>query len=204
MDTSNTFREKYLELLETAKDERSLHTFLKENPIEIRNAFNAWAWNHVSVLPEFQLSNKYRFDFLVLSADSGQWHTNFVELKSPIAKIFNKNGSYAKYLNQALNQINEKIAWIQSNDHLFREHLSDYLKAKQVGAKCSNADDHTLASTEILDYRTVIDKNYYVIIGRRNMISLDHQRKRNLVGLDKIKIVTYDRLLDSSYQDRKV
>lgn len=78
----------------------------------------------------------------------------------------------------------------------FRQHLSEYFQRKKVPAKCSRADIHIHASTEILDNRTCISYQYYIIIGRRNMIIHELQSRRHLVGLDKIEIVTYDRLLD--------
>lgn len=196
MDKYYKITEQYLNALEKSKDEREIHAFLKSRPFLIRNTFNAWAWNHVEVLPEYQLSNEYRVDFLILSADSGQWHVSIVELKSPITKPFTKSGLYSKHLNKGIKQLEERIIWLNRNQDKFREQLSKHLKKHNVSAHCSNADDHIYASTEILDSRTSISFQYFIVIGRRNMISHDFQSRRHLIAIDRIEIVTYDRMIE--------
>lgn len=100
MDKYYKITEQFQKVLTNAKNERDIHAFLKLRPFIIRNAFNPLAWNHISIIPEFQLSNKYRVDFLILSADSGQWFATFIELKPHRSKQFTKEGIYSRTLNQ--------------------------------------------------------------------------------------------------------
>lgn len=195
-DKYHKITEQYLKALDKAKDERMIHSFLKSRPYLIRNAFNPLAWNHISIISEFQLTNKYRIDFLILSADSGQWFVTFIELKSHRSHPFTKEGLYSRTLNQGIQQLQNRMIWIQQNDILFRQLLSEYFRKKRVPSKCSMANIHTQAMTEIMDTRTFISFHYYLVIGRRDMINQDLQAKRHLFGIDKIEIVTFDRLLD--------
>jgi len=190
--------EQYLNVLQNTKNEREIHRFLKSRPYLVRNTFNAWAWNYVEVLPEYPLSNKYHIDFLILSADSGQWHASIVELKSPAVKPFTKGGLYSQYLNKGIKQLEERIAWFESNPVRFREQLSTHFRKHSICAQCSNADDHIYASTEILDPRTCISFQYFIVIGRRKMIPHDFQSRRHPLGLNRIEIVSYDRMLNAA------
>ncbi len=196
MDEYYKITEQYLNALQSSKDEREIHAFLKSRPYLVRNAFNAWAWNHVEVFPEYQLNNEYRIDFLILSADSGQWHVSIVELKSPFLKPFTKGGLYSKYLNEGIKQLEERIKWLHLNQNRFRQQLSKHFRKNNSIAHCSNADDHIYASTEILDPRTCISFQYFIVIGRRNMISHELQSRRHLAASEKIEIATYDRMID--------
>lgn len=198
MDKYYKITERYLKVLTDAKDEREMHSFLKSYPYLIRNAFNPLAWNHISIIPEFQLTNKYRTDFLILSADSGQWFATFIELKSHRAKPFTKGRIYSKSLNQGLLQLQNIMSWVEQNNMEFRQLLSEFFRKKGIPAHCSRADVHVNAFTEIVDNRTCISYQYYIIIGRRNMITHDLQKRRHLIGINKIEISTYDRLLDAA------
>ena len=196
MDKYYKITEQYLKVLSSAKDERMMHSFLKSRPYLIRNAFNPLAWNHISIIPEFQLVNKYRVDFVILSADSGQWFATFIELKSHRTRPFTKEGIYSRALNQGIQQLQNRMKWIRQNDIDFRQLLSDYFREKKVPSQCSRVDIHSHAFTEIMDRRTCISFQYYLVIGRRNMINSDLQFNRHLFAHDKIEIVTYDRLFD--------
>lgn len=179
-----------------AKNEKELVPFLKNNSILIRNAFNRWAWNYVSVIPEFSLSDTFRVDFLIVSADSGSWGAIFVELKSHRKKIFNKNGTPSKDLNIGLRQLDERERWLKNNERIFREKLSTYFEKDKVPAYCSNASTHTNAFTEILDIKTYIDFKYAMVIGRREELNREDQGRRYSFRMKDREISTYDRLLD--------
>lgn len=62
-------------LLDSFPNERAAQSFLKRYPYIVRQALNVQAWNSVHLQPEFSLGRNYRADFLILSEDSGGWHT---------------------------------------------------------------------------------------------------------------------------------
>jgi len=167
-------------LLDSSANERAVQTFLKRYRYIVRNALNVHAWNSVHMQPEFSLGRDYVVDFLILSEDSGGWHTVLIELESPKKRPFNKKGSPSKALAMGLAQLDEWEIWIGKNEPLFRERLS------------SIAEDAT-----IRDPRTVIDKKYIVVVGRRCFFrDSDVQGRRGLYRSRDREIVSYDRLLD--------
>jgi hypothetical protein len=185
-------------LLASRPGERAVHTFLKANPYLVRQAFNVHAWNCVYELSEFRFGADFRADFLVLSADSGAWHATFVELESPNAKPFNRNGTPARALARGLAQLTEWEIWLEKNESLLRLQLATFLKAKRAAAQCSNAADHQLAHTEIVDPRTVIFFEYIVMVGRRAAFDQDAQERRGNFHEKGLSIATYDRLLEAA------
>jgi len=182
--------------LDSAKNEREIQPFLKANPLVVRNAFNAWAWNHAEALPEFPLGADGKVDFVVLSADSGQWHAIFVELKSSTARLFTKKGVPSKAMNEALSQLDDRERWIKRNESVLREALSRHLARIDAPAYCSHASTHQSGETEIRDPRTVLDFGFVVVIGRRRGLMPEDQERRASIRGGKASIATYDRLLD--------
>jgi len=177
--------------LDVCKNERELAVFLKNNLILLR-PLNVWANNYFKVFPEFKLGTKYVVDYLIVSADSGSWHTVFVEAQSHKDKMFTKIGNMTKELNEGERQITQWSNWVSNHNNEFRESLA----AKIDGpARCSNADDHVKASTEIRDYRTVINKYYKILIGRKAFLDKEKNQLRTRCNCD-YEIVTYDRILD--------
>jgi hypothetical protein len=187
-------------LLSDLPNECQVLNFLKPFPYVIRNAFNAWAWNSVLLKSEFSLGADYIADFLILSAHSGAWHTVLIELESPTARPFTKNGNPSKALAKGLAQLDEWEIWIRNNESLFREHLSKLLQREGTPAKCSNAKDHQFAHTEIRDPHTVVNKEYVVVVGRRTSFFFDSdaQERRGQYYNRGHRIASYDRLLDKA------
>src|SRR3989304_795577 len=184
--------------LETARNEREIQPYLKKNLLIVRNTLNYWAWNYTEVIPEFQVGNEYRADFLILSADSGSWHAVFVELKSHRARQFTKAGIPTKSLSLALRQLDDWERWLDKNDNAFRLSLSRHFEKKRVAAQCSTADSHIRAAEEIIDPRTPITKHYKVLLGRRSMLSKEENERRAAFLRKNHEILTYDRLLDTA------
>jgi hypothetical protein len=186
-------------LLDASPNERRVQRFLKPYPYVVRNAFNGWAWNSVDVKAEFSFGRDCVADFLILSAHSGAWHTVMIELESPTARPFTKKGNPSKALAEGLAQVDQWNIWIKRNEALFREKLSTLLELKRIPAQCSNASAHQLAHTEIRDPRTVIHKEYVVVVGRRtSFFNSDTQGRRGEYHLRGHRIASYDRLLDQA------
>jgi hypothetical protein len=119
-------------LLNSSPNERAVQRFLKRYPYVIRDALNAGAWNSVHLIPEFSFGGEYVADFLILSADSGAWHAVLIELESPTARLFTKNGNPSRALAKGLAQLEEWSIWLRKNDSLFRDKLSAFLESKQT------------------------------------------------------------------------
>jgi len=182
--------------LDDAGNEQKIQTFLRKNVVIIRNALNAWAWNYVDVLPEFRLGSDYRVDYLIVSAHSGAWHVVFVELKSPRARLFTAKGLPSEALNTVLRQLDDWSRWVNRHESLLRETLARHLARDQIPSMCSPLDLHTTAETEIRDPRTVLYKEFHVVIGRREDLRQEDQERRGTYHERGYDIVTFDRLLD--------
>lgn len=182
----------FLEILEMARNEREIGSYLKDNLILVKNALNVWSWNCVICKPEFKIGTEFIADFIVLSANSGCWNCVLIEMQSHKDKIFLKNGTASKGLREAQKQIQEWKMWIESYNAEFRGYLAKLAKGRP--AQCSNAMSHTRAEIELRDPKTVIRYWYKILIGRRNFLDEDGNQRRNHFG--GIEIVTFDRLLD--------
>jgi len=179
--------------------ERKAHTFLKKYPLLVINAFSR-AWNAKYCVPEFRIGTEFRSDFLILSADSVAWHASFVELESPSARLYLKDGTPSKTLRVAERQISDWRNWERINDHRMRQLFSKTLRENDSPAWCSHADRHQRGETEILDPNTFIHYYYHVVIGRRDLLSEDERRWRAQQDAywGGPEIATYDRIVDTA------
>ncbi len=182
--------------LNASRNEREIQPFLKKHILLVRNTLNVWAWNYVDVLAEFPLGADFKADFLIISADSGRWHTVFLELKSHRARLFTKRGVPSRELSLALRQLDDWERWVDRNEALVRDQLSKYFARRRVPAYCSRADRHVSAASEIRDPRTLVDFQFKVLMGRRSQLTDDEQERRGSYRMKGRDIVTYDRLLD--------
>ncbi len=82
--------------------------------------------------------------------------------------------------------------WIKDNEVTFRQQLAKLAKGKP--AQCSNVSVHRLAETELRDLNTVVRYKYKILIGRRESLKQEANKRRSqFYGFE---IVTFDRLLD--------
>ena len=105
--------EAFKQLLEMATDERSIHAYLKANPIWLVQPFSSGhgRW----VYPSKYLGSQHEMDFLILTKDSSGFEWTTVELEPPNEKPFLKNGTPGKRLRDALNQIDQWRIWLRNN-----------------------------------------------------------------------------------------
>lgn len=186
----------FQEQLSSCKKERELAPFLKQHLVLVRNTLNVHAWNCTVCQSEFRLGTDYIADFLSLSADSGRWHVVFIEMQSHLDRIYNKDGSMTKQLNEAQKQIQEWKIWIEEHATEFRDSISKLVNT--CPAQCSKADIHSNAGAEIRDTKTVVSPVFKILIGRRESLNQETNKRRALSG--GIEIVTFDRLLDMAKQ----
>jgi len=187
------------DVLEKARDERDVQPILREHPLLLINAFNP-SWNFHRCLPEFRLGADFVADYLILSADSGAWNVIFLELESPGARLFNQRGTPSQQASTGLRQLDDWERWLQQNPFLFRETISKLLEQEGVPAQCSGADIHALAHTEVRDPRTVIHREFILVIGRRQSLSQLDQERRGQFASRGRQIATYDRLLEAAHR----
>jgi hypothetical protein len=183
------------ELLRVIKQgsERAVHAFLKRQPRPLCVAF-ARGWNKIVPLSEFCFGHDFRADFLIISAHSGAWHACFVELESPAARLYLRDGSESKVLKVALRQVKDWDIWLRQNNPQYRRELRDNLERAAEVDPAINPNPTNLSADRLLDSRTVIFNHFAVVIGRRDTLGSEDQVRRANEGA--AEIVTYDRLLD--------
>jgi len=177
-------------ILESATKESDVVPFIKNNLYLLRKISDSW--NIIYGVSEFSLGGNYKADFMLLSADSGQWYVRLIEAESPTCKFFTKSGLEAKGLREARRQFSDWRSWLESNMQSFRLSISDI-----VESNCPanfNLSQHRLAKTQLRDIKTVVHIGYTAIIGRSSYRSESVNQK--LSNIRDFKIITYDRLLD--------
>lgn len=185
--------------LERCENERTLKPFLDNNIVLIRNTMNANAWNCVICKPQFKLGTQYIADYVIVSANSGQWYVTLIEVQSHKAKLFTKDGKMSKDLNEAHAQITEWKTWVDEHNDDFRDRVSALVKNQP--AFCSNANIHSSAEGEIRDKKTIVTPKYKILIGRRSELTQDLNARRSRLVSAEDEIVTFDRLLNYAQQN---
>lgn len=176
--------------LDNAQNEQQIGVYLKRNLMLIR-VLNEHSWNCVITKAEFNIGGEYRADFIVLSACSGYWNCVLIEMQSPKDPIF-KAGEISPELREAQRQVQDWDMWIKDNESTFRQQLAKLAEGKP--AQCSNASVHTFAETELRDPYTVVRYTYKILIGRREFLKQNDNKRRS--QFSDFEIVTFDRLLD--------
>ena len=187
---------KILKVLDTASGERQVHSFLKKHDFLVGMAFHSNT-HPCGVVSEFKLGAELRCDFLVLSCCSAWWTADFVELKSPNARFYLKDGTPSKALRIANKQIRERKLWTRENEAYLRSRLSDLFE--RIGLHASGASSIPDAATEIRDPRCLLACDFHIVIGRRKRLSAADQRARVQESRDSgVSIATYERLVETA------
>lgn len=187
---------KILKVLDAASGERQVHTFLKKHDYLVGMAFHSNT-HPCGVVSEFKLGAELRCDFLVLSCCSAWWTADFVELKSPNARLYLKDGTPSKALRIVNKQIRDRKLWTRENEPYLRSRLSDLFE--RIGLHASGATRIPDAATEIRDPRCLLACDFHIVIGRREHLSPSDQRARVQESRDtRISIATYDRLVETA------
>jgi hypothetical protein len=184
-----------LKALEASDGERTVHAFLKRDPQLLVTAFN-YGWNHIFLVPEFQLGTKLRADFVLFGGYSGGWNVRFIELEPVGARLYLKDGTPSKELRIAMRQISDWREYIRVHEAHLRDELSRAMVSKNAYQVRHKAVSRYLEK-KIRDPHDIIHWYGQIVIGRRDRLSEDEQRRRSR-GIDLIdaEIATYDRLVD--------
>lgn len=160
--------------LNEAKSEHEIQSYLEKNPMLLVQHLSGGHGRYV--IPQKRLGAEYVTDFVI-----GEWHSfgydwQAVELESPTHKMFNRNGDPSYRLNHAIRQIHDWRAWLTRNQNYAARLQSE----GGLGLTDITPEIHGL-----------------IFIGRRRDIDTStNDRRRQMVNSLKIKIHSYDFLLD--------
>jgi len=79
--TSDDLNSSLLKALDASSGERHMQTFFKENPFLIYQHTVPCRAHDDYVIPEFEIGNEYKADFVVLNSYSGGWEITLIELE---------------------------------------------------------------------------------------------------------------------------
>lgn len=160
--------------LESAHDERPLQRIFETHPLfliqHLVGGHGRWC------IPQKRLGAEYVPDFVIGTSHSEGHEWYAVELESPKARLFTKNGDPSRTLNHALRQIRDWRAWLTNN--------IDYARRSPVnnGLGLTDIDGEVKAT---------------ILIGRRSTTeAYDRTRRRQLCKDHKVEIHTYDWLIE--------
>jgi hypothetical protein len=159
--------------LNSAENERDMQSYLEEHPLlliqHLGGGHGRW------VIPHQKLGVQFVTDFVVAEKSSIGFEWVAVELESPIAKLFTKNGDPSTTLNHAIRQISDWRAWLKKNQNYAARSRSE----------------NGLGLTDIDS-----DIPGLIIIGRESALNPDTRELRRQLGANlNIKIHTYDWLV---------
>ncbi|WBC04259.1 Shedu anti-phage system protein SduA domain-containing protein [Micromonospora sp. WMMA1976] len=116
-DVNEDILSEYRRILDSAEDERPLQRFLERYPAALTGELGMYCrW----VLPQVRLGGRYVPDFLTARLDSGGVKWTAIELESPTASLFNKDGTPSRSLRKGISQIGEWRRWLIDNQALAR------------------------------------------------------------------------------------
>lgn len=162
------------EVIVTAEDERPIQAHLAANrrlfmPL-LSGQQGRW------VRPQVRLGDRFVADFMIADADSVGFHWQYVELESPRARMFKRNGELADKARHATHQIQEWRDYVDCNGDLARRPRSE----------------GGLGLTEIR-----VRSWGLVLVGRSEGPAADPSReRRRLEEENRIRLRSYDWLLD--------
>lgn len=140
----------------------------------------------IYIIPEFQLGNSYKADYLIMGKSSGGFEFIFVELESNKGRITTKEGRFGEAIRKGINQIRDWRWWLEANYQSLNETFSKY---KNPNVNLAN---------EFLRYDST-RMHYVIIAGRRSDFNENtYNEKRRLNKEENINLLHYDNLIDLS------
>jgi hypothetical protein len=166
---------RFSDVLRRAKSEREMQNYLERHPSvliqHLGGGHGRW------VIPQQRLGSQFVTDFMIGERSSLgiQWYP--IELESPVAKIFKKNGDPSSTLTHALRQIQDWRVWLQDN--------IDYARRPkgENGLGLIDVEPQSMG---------------YIIIGRSTQQTESYnRRRRHMIHQMGIQTRTFDWLLDN-------
>lgn len=184
-----------LEALGQSDGELAIAKYLKRNPILVLRAFGEFGNHSNYLLTEFRLGKSLRADFVLISGSSTGWEVNMIELEPVIDSLFNKDRTPTKRLRIAQKQIADWRDYERTDGASLRRQLADDTKRDLLKFNSDEGDPCTMSGQKLRDPESYVSYNYHIVIGRRADLSIQAQRLRSRRD-DRIKIATYDRIVD--------
>ncbi len=173
-DISEAGLSRFVEVLDDATDERPLQQHLEEHPILLIQHLGGGHGRYV--LPQKRLGAEYVPDFMIADRDSFGFHWHAVEIESPRATMFNKNGDPSAGLTHAIRQVQDWRAWLGRNQ--------DYA-GRLFEKKGLNLTDITANVAGL------------ILIGRRDEVDPGtNELRRRMVEETRIEIHSWDWLVE--------
>lgn len=172
--------------------ERLAHEFLKQYPYVLIHLF-CHSWNFYYSFPEFRLGTDHRADFLVLSADSGAWHAQLIELEGPHDKVYNKDLTPSRKLNWAVRQTMDWDEFTRAHRQSLLHEIAKLVRPLGVISQNNLMATGARADVEILHPKTYVHFYYHVIIGNSKSFS-EPERQAHARFSGPNNVVTYDRV----------
>ena len=187
------------DLIDTAKGERQMARFLKENPGLLFWTFFSLGGHMHYVVPEFGLGKSLKCDFLLMQSYSTGWNVKFVELEPVDDRILNKDLTPSRRLRLAQKQI------VQWQDYAYHDSLSLRIQLADVARKRDilkeikgDYEPTSFSGKRLRDPKTYISFMHYIVIGRRNKLSEEMRQHLNaMCNHSRCEIATYDRFVDT-------
>ena len=153
--------------------ERDYHKFLKNHPAFL--LIPLFGFECYVVINKLKLGSELETDFVIVKEGySDGTKYNLIEIKSPHAKLFNKDGTYSKDLNKALTQVSAWQRWLIAN----RTQMKKLLPSGSTRVQRNS------------------NLTYTILIGRRSNNEEENEQRESAAKNHKVNIVSYDRLTD--------
>lgn len=184
------------DMLNQELTETEWQNFLNVNPEPIGWRFALGISPATLVRPQFRLGSDFIADFMVV--DTPQWtQVTLVEIKSPTAEAFRKDGRHAPNLVEAVAQTTQWKSWARNEISAFkREVLKAILEVGDFGEFTSLYEGRIIPNINYGNFNLMSA----IVIGRRSEL---HPNERTQHVVDFIReqnsnmIYSYDALLDT-------
>lgn len=178
-DVATSDQVEHLKLvLGTATNERDLQVCLERNPVFLIHQLRGGHGRFV--IPQVRLGSRYVADFIVGEASSLGYEWYLVELESPTARPFRRDGGQSAALTHAIGQIQSWRTWLGRNrDNASRPRAQDGLGLVDIEPSPDGI----------------------ILIGRRAGFELEQADiRRRLKEQSRISVRSYDYLLPDDAQ----
>jgi len=173
--------EQFRAVIEHARGKKDIQRFLWEHPHIL--AWRLDGENGRWCIPEKGVGSEYAPDFLL--AELGQIGLEWrgLELQSPHAKLFRKDGNPSAALNDAVRRVVDWRTWLRNNiDYARRPSENDGLNLIDIS----------------------VDIPYYIFIGRQRDLNDNNRNRRRQMSKElKVQIHTYDWLIKTVEDEQK-
>jgi hypothetical protein len=161
---------KWNNLLNKNEKELKYHEFLADNA-----SFFFADEVSFAIISKLKLGSELETDFVVIrDGFSNGTIFEFIEIEKPWSKLFNKNGNPSKDFNSSLQQIRDWKRWLIENKSYFRKFLPTI-------------------NTRVVDSTHL---KFKIIIGRRDNLSINSDKRLQIANENNIEIRSFDWLTD--------